>query len=269
MRRAFTLIELLVVISIIGLLIAILLPALGASRRSAQFMQCLSNNRQQVIASNAHAVDRKQQLPIAGVIQGKTLIGGHPDTHGLVLFNDGGTRRPAPLMAALSEYMSTQADLSSRAAVEQDIHEASRMQAFLCPSHVDPQIVETVSTSGWAAPSGLTSYGYNEALTGYWTGEDRIYGNMDLVREPSNVMFLGDAKVRIRWQPQIDFFSRGIDWTLKDYWLVDEADGIGVFDKVRHGEQMSVSMVDGSASAIKMKEADMDEVYLSKGLGQE
>lgn len=62
-QKAFTLIELLVVISIIALLIAILLPALGAARRSAQSMQCLSNQRGFGVGFVGFALENKDLLP--------------------------------------------------------------------------------------------------------------------------------------------------------------------------------------------------------------
>lgn len=58
-RSGFTLIELLVVIGIIAVLIAILLPALGAARASASGVVCLSRMRQVAIGWQIYADDNR------------------------------------------------------------------------------------------------------------------------------------------------------------------------------------------------------------------
>jgi prepilin-type N-terminal cleavage/methylation domain-containing protein len=70
-RRGFTLVELLVVIAMIGVLVALLLPAVQAARESARRAKCQNNLRQAALALHMY-YDNHQHFPAGYILGGRS-----------------------------------------------------------------------------------------------------------------------------------------------------------------------------------------------------
>ncbi|MCL2623017.1 MAG: DUF1559 domain-containing protein [Planctomycetaceae bacterium] len=123
-RNAFTLVELLVVIAIIGIMIALLLPAVQAAREAARRIQCVNHLKQLALAAHNHH-DLLKCLPAESV-------GGNASSFGLWGNELSFRGRLLPYMEQSA--LSGQIDmLTTNADVHKPLSQI-RVAIFLCPS---------------------------------------------------------------------------------------------------------------------------------------
>ena len=174
-RRGFTLIELLVVIAIVGLLTALLLPAIQTSRESARRAKCASQLRQLGIAATSHA-SAKGVFP-SGIQQW--------------FFNEAVSFRGIPLFAFLLPYLE-EANALVAWDYENPIHNADQgersntavvLPMLVCPSDAIEENPIVMSSHNWVY--ALTSYGGNGGTHSFFPTQSTADGIFHTTGEAS------------------------------------------------------------------------------------
>jgi prepilin-type N-terminal cleavage/methylation domain-containing protein/prepilin-type processing-associated H-X9-DG protein len=142
----FTLVELLVVITIIGILIALLLPAVQAAREAARRMQCSNNLKQVGLAVHNYAFSLNS-LPTGAFLSGGNGAYGPEHTALVVLL----PYMEQTNLTGIYNFNLRVYDSANRPAV------ATSVAAYNCPS--DDASGKIASASGFARSNVVVSFG--------------------------------------------------------------------------------------------------------------
>jgi prepilin-type N-terminal cleavage/methylation domain-containing protein/prepilin-type processing-associated H-X9-DG protein len=155
-KNAFTLVELLVVITIIGILISLLLPAVQAAREAARRMQCANNLKQLGVGLHNYATANSIFPPSFCIQSGTTLTGnnGSWSIHGRLL----------PYLEQGNAYGLVKLDVAWDAQTATGVP-IMRTSTFICPSEINDRVRVDGSGKPYTYPQ---NYGFNFGTWFVW-----------------------------------------------------------------------------------------------------
>jgi prepilin-type N-terminal cleavage/methylation domain-containing protein/prepilin-type processing-associated H-X9-DG protein len=172
-RNAFTLIELLVVIAIIGVLIALLLPAVQKVREAANRMQCANNLRQLAIASHNYH-DTSASFP-PGLYQFTVSGTPGPGRSGVTVFAYLMPYVEQDTLFKIWDFNRPRLNVFDAAfKPTQDVRSAKVIKSYVCPSdklNINPVFIDPPNTNPEGGPAGYyaqTSYAGNAGSFSYY-----------------------------------------------------------------------------------------------------
>lgn len=214
-RPGFTLVELLVVIAIIGILVALLLPAVQAAREAARRMQC-SNNLKQIGIALHNYHDTYKCLPPGWLTKRSnptTCLPNENNWHWGAFILPFMEQQPLHQRIRVGDVTFTQA--GSTAAIIAAMQEP--IAGYRCPSDIAPAINtanrkkwDTYNTNGGKTQATSNYVGNNTSWNLEWDGlnartagvfvQDQKLGFRDVLDGTSNVVAVGER----RWQVKRD-----------------------------------------------------------------
>ena len=190
-RRAFTLIELLVVISIIGILVGLLLPAVQSAREAARRIQCTNNLKQIVLATHSYA-DIWSTLPRGGFLQQVSAGSGLYDPGGGGYLSGGVFLGLLPYMEQKPLYDAMNFQLNVFTAINATVS-ATGIATLWCPSDYGTSDPQTLSDGSFYDPGPFAMY-YTSYAGNFGTWHMRWTPQYN---EKLNGLFNADGAVRM------------------------------------------------------------------------